>query len=160
MFRWLAAIWWIRWGMLMREGRLLPPCEPCLRCLALGESEEGGPPVPLGVENTMHSRVMVVSEGSVAAESTWMKQSACNMKLLSTYFPESLQQGGVEGNLGELCNDTINKAESCPKPNVDIWYLKRKRQQDFLELTRPTCSQTNLEVVKQNFGVFQCVVLL
>lgn len=42
------------------------------------------------------------------------------MKLLSTYFPESLQQGGVEGNLGELCNDTINKAESCPKPNVDI----------------------------------------
>lgn len=34
----------------MREGKALPPCEPCLRCLALGESEEGGPPVPLGVK--------------------------------------------------------------------------------------------------------------
>lgn len=102
----------------MREGKLLPPCEPCLRCLTLGESEEGGPPVPLGVESTMHNRIMVVSEGSVAAESTGMKKSACKMKLLSTYFADSLQPGGVEGNLGELCNDTINKTESCPKPTV------------------------------------------
>lgn len=43
------------------------------------------------------------------------------MKLLSTYFPESFQQGGAEGTLGELCNDTINKAKSHPNPNVYIY---------------------------------------
>lgn len=53
--------------MLMKEGKSLPPCEPCLRCLAVGEREEGGSPVPLGVRNTMHNRGMVVREGAVAA---------------------------------------------------------------------------------------------
>ena len=34
----------------MREGKAVPPCEPRPRCLGLGESEEGGPPAPLGVK--------------------------------------------------------------------------------------------------------------
>lgn len=55
--------------MLMWEGRWLPPCELCLRGLALGESDDGGPPVPLGVQNTTHKAVMVVSERSEVAES-------------------------------------------------------------------------------------------
>lgn len=45
-----------------------------------------------------------------------MSETGCDMKLLSTYFPESFQEGGVEGTLGELCNDI--KAKSYPNPNV------------------------------------------
>lgn len=33
--------------MLIREEKALPPCDPRPRCLAVGESEEGGAPVPL-----------------------------------------------------------------------------------------------------------------
>lgn len=39
---------------------------------------------------------------------TISKKKAFGMKVLSTYFPLSFQEGGAEGSLGELCNDNEN----------------------------------------------------
>lgn len=50
MFRWFAAIWWMRWGMLMSDAELLPSFEPRLWCFAVGDSEDGSPVVALGVK--------------------------------------------------------------------------------------------------------------
>ena len=56
---------------------------------------------------------MVINEGSVAGNGNkWIEQRGCDKNVLSTYFPESFQQGGVEGTLGELCNGTIKTLSS------------------------------------------------
>lgn len=87
----------------MREAELLPSWETRARCLVLGESEEGGPPVPLRVKTHIHNRVM--GNQRWFQWTKWAEEKADHSKLSSTYFPESLQPGGVVGTLGELCNN-------------------------------------------------------
>lgn len=71
-------------------------CEPCWKCF--GESEEGGLPAPLGHNGKKKNSACQRKKG---------KHINFSMKLSSTYFPESLPEGCVEGTLGALCNDNI-----------------------------------------------------
>lgn len=75
------------------RGDTLLLCELSRKCF--GESEEGGRSVPLG-----HNGEKVIVRRN-------RETIHYNMKHSSTYFPESLPEGCVEGTLGALCNGNV-----------------------------------------------------
>lgn len=81
------------------RGDTLLLCEPCLKCL--GESEEGGLPAPL-----RHNEKKTNKKNSDFQRKVGTHINV-NMKPSSTYFPESLPEGCVEGTLGALCHENV-----------------------------------------------------
>lgn len=103
------------------RGEGAAPVWPPAQVFAVGWEWIRGSSCSPGRENTCTTWVGASNGGLVAKRHAhkWIKTLACTIKLISTYFPESLQPGGgVEGTLEELCNETIDKVKSHQNSNV------------------------------------------